>query len=88
MDKIDENEYKIASQQQKKTSQSCYSNTIYSKIQEKEGVRKNLKKEYSALKKKVNLNALSDCSFKLGNYKIKSELLSNSYEHLKSISSS
>lgn len=52
---------------------------VYSKIKEKEGLRKNLKKECSLLNKKGNINALSDYSFKLGNYKIKSELLSNSY---------
>ncbi|KAL4498469.1 hypothetical protein ABPG72_013275 [Tetrahymena utriculariae] len=73
---------------QKQQSVFCYSNMIYSKIKEKDSIRKNLKKEYSVLNKKGNINALSDYSFKLGNYKIKSELLSNSFENLKQISTS
>ncbi|EAS02709.2 Ras family protein (macronuclear) [Tetrahymena thermophila SB210] len=75
-------------QQQQTQSLSCYSNMIYSKIKEKDSIRKNLKKEYSVLNKKGNINALSQYSFKLGNYKIKSELLSNSFENLKQISTS
>jgi len=42
-----------------------------------------MKKECALLHKSSNLSALSDYSFKLGNYKIKSEILSNSYDNLK-----